>query len=538
MCSKSGADFGGRLIWCILVAAVVAWVMQEGAGRLTVSADAMRTLSPEGMPMLFRHLFALFCCVGNFAYECNNFAGTMAAVEIMLDPPRGDEVLLEQQQEEVLALAGEWANGTGLNCSMNGGSGGGGSDGDHTSLASAQTTLGDGSLAARQLINVLLGPLVVCLLLAGSTSRVSQVLSAIVAAMIACFAIALGGTGLPAHAASGIVPNIPIGGAELALSLMGTTSPPVNLMLGSSLAKEASAASMGQGIAIASALSGVISLLVLLVGAAVTHSPCGPSFQLRDVAKVLQRVMGDAGVWGFAIGLFGAGVSSAMTVPMGNVAALEELYDLRSRGGGGGGGDRSSGERLGCLRWRRRGRSIFLCAFICLALIPTLCDPPRPGHPRATIQIITVAQIVNGLLLPCVTCMLLFALNHAGVMSKAQPQSQRRNVAMVPCVAMTVYLAVVVLLKQSVGRMVDGGGGRGAHVAIMAAMPLTALITLGLCVAVQRARARVGSVHASGGRKLGADQGKAPARQGPHVEITLSEPLSEPTATSGVVLVE
>ena len=65
-----------------------------------------------------------------------------------------------------------------------------------------------------------------------------------------------------------------------------------------------------------------VSLLVQLVGTHVPpHPPCIP-FELRDVATVLQTVMGDVGFYGFGIGLFGAGISSAMTIPMGYVCPV------------------------------------------------------------------------------------------------------------------------------------------------------------------------------------------------------------------------
>ena len=40
MCSKAGADFKTALLWCVLVASVVAFVLQEGAGRLTLVGGA------------------------------------------------------------------------------------------------------------------------------------------------------------------------------------------------------------------------------------------------------------------------------------------------------------------------------------------------------------------------------------------------------------------------------------------------------------------------------------------------------------------
>ena len=159
--------------------------------------------------------------------------------------------------------------------------------------------------------------------------RVSLLLSAVVTLMILCFAGTLLGTGLPPGLLEGLVPRIPDGAAEVALALMGTTAIPVNLLMGSSIARDATLDSMRRGVGFASLLSGIISTLVLLVGAHVPpHPPCVP-FELRDVALILHGVMGDAGLVGFAIGLFGAGISSALTVPLGTVLTLEDLYELQ-----------------------------------------------------------------------------------------------------------------------------------------------------------------------------------------------------------------
>lgn len=85
MCSKAGADYKGVLIWCVLIAALIAWVMQEGTARLTIASgrslgDYIREQTQTSRRlMLARCFFAAFVVVGNFAYECNNFAGTSAS---------------------------------------------------------------------------------------------------------------------------------------------------------------------------------------------------------------------------------------------------------------------------------------------------------------------------------------------------------------------------------------------------------------------------------------------------------------------------
>lgn len=73
--------------------------------------------------------------------------------------------------------------------------------------------------------------------------------------------------------------------------------------------------------------------------------------------------------------------------------------------------------------------------------------------------------------------------------------------------AVTIYLASVVLLKQTVGRAVGEGG---AHVAIITAMPVAALQLVALLAHVRRVRRHSGLLPSKG--------------PGNMVEVTLSEP--------------
>ena len=92
------------------------------------------------------------------------------------------------------------------------------------------------------------------------------------------------------------------------------------------------------------------------------------------------------------------------------------------------------------------------------------------------------------MLLPCVTSMLLLALNHAHVMgSSPGPQPWHLNLLMVPCVGITITLASVVLLKQTLGRcFADPTDGK--HAAIVAAFPTAAFLLLMLLRQALRVR--------------------------------------------------
>ena len=131
----------------------------------------------------------------------------------------------------------------------------------------------------------------------------------------------------------------------------------------------------------------------------------------------------------------------------------------------------------------RRGRLYFRTAavglFLALALVPSMLRLP-------TIAIITTAQVTNGLLLPCVASMLLLSLNHTRIMGAAKPQAAALNALMIPCVGITIYLACVVLLKHSLGRLPFA---RDPTVPIAVAAPLAATLLLALTFVTASVRA-------------------------------------------------
>jgi len=507
MCSKAGADFQGQLIWCVCIAASIAWVLQEGTARLTITtgrtlAESVRHRTQSRRAASGRCIFAMLCVIGNFAYECNNFAGTSAfflsypsAARHIRSSPR---ISLSRVPVSAAVAAVDMLmtpstlllNLSAVDCSP--------SDVNRTvGVSTSEPVGGGGVLAVRQAINLLLLPLTMATLASGGTKGISLLLSAVVGLMIVCFATALGSSGVHVNVLAGLVPLIPEGGSELALAVVGTTAIPINLLLGSSIARSSTVAAMRRGVGLASSLSGFISVLVLLVGTLVPSRPPCVAFKLEDVSHVLEALVGPAGRVMFAMGLFGAGISSALTIPLGTTLALEELFGLRREEAakpvrGLAGADAAAdatadvttdaitdrpgvlSDLSGRLRWCRWGRHVFLATFLGLSLIPSLLQLP-------TISIIMTAQIVNGLLLPCVASALLLCLNDArSHMGSARPQPARLNALMFPCVGIALYLASVVLLKRLVTAQ--------ASTAMASAVPVAAvgLVLLASCVYVLR----------------------------------------------------
>ena len=91
-CSRAGAEFGLQLIWALVVAALIAFTLQEGTARLTiVSGQSLgQCLNAKYQHMTKVYNTAIICWLvagsvffGNMLYECNNFAGGVDAVMAM-----------------------------------------------------------------------------------------------------------------------------------------------------------------------------------------------------------------------------------------------------------------------------------------------------------------------------------------------------------------------------------------------------------------------------------------------------------------------
>merc|ERR1712106_853836 len=91
-CSRAGAEFGLNLIWALVVAALIAFTLQEGTARLTIvsgtSLGQCLKTKYQHMPKVYNT--AIICWlvagsvfIGNMLYECNNFAGGVDAVMAM-----------------------------------------------------------------------------------------------------------------------------------------------------------------------------------------------------------------------------------------------------------------------------------------------------------------------------------------------------------------------------------------------------------------------------------------------------------------------
>jgi Mn2+/Fe2+ NRAMP family transporter len=188
--------------------------------------------------------------------------------------------------------------------------------------------------------------------------------------------------------AGAFVPTLPTGAELTALGLVGTTIVPYNLFLHAAVVRERfegpdDLAQARWDLVLAIGLGGLVSAAVVVTASAGLGG--GAVASATDMATQLEPLLGSWARVAFAIGLAAAGVSSAITAPL---AAAYTVLDAREQG-------RDLRRPEARIVW---AGCVLLGGVIALAAV-------RP------VPLILFAQVVNGLILPLVTVVLLVAMN-------------------------------------------------------------------------------------------------------------------------------
>ena len=176
------------------------------------------------------------------------------------------------------------------------------------------------------------------------------------------------------------IPRFNANQLTLLLSVIGTTIVPYNLFLHSALVKSMSSVTDFKQIRmdtiISVSIGGLISLCIVMVAA---NSGLKSVESVSDLGISLSPIYGELSEYLISIGLFGAGLSSAITAPLAASYVVSECFDWKQR--------------------ENRSKYIFLFVLITGTIFSSLGLNP--------IVIIQLAQIFNGLLLPIIGLFLL-----------------------------------------------------------------------------------------------------------------------------------
>jgi len=355
--SLAGASHGVSLLWALLFSTVACIILQEGAARVAIVSN--QTIG-EAMSLTFgkrpwvKWLLGGAVIFGCAAYEAGNIVGAITGISLLFSGP-------------------SW------------------------------------------LFTLLVSGIAACVLWQGSADRVAKSLGVFVAIMgvsfvYACFYINISTTDI----LSGLfVPLVPSGELLLVVGLIGTTIVPYNLFLGSGLGKGRRLSEMRLGVAVAIGLGGVVSMAVLLSGTLASLP-----FSFENMGEVLENTIGLPGRYLFAIGLFAAGFTSAITAPLASAITAQSIWGN------------------GNAKWGFTGSNyrIIWGAVLLVGFVFGLLNL-RP------VPVILLAQAVNGVLLPVAACGLLLVLNNKGLM-KAETNGLAANLAGLSIVGITAFLGI------------------------------------------------------------------------------------------------
>lgn len=360
--ASAGARFEYALLWALLFSTIGCLVLQEASARVTVVsgrtlAQAIRQRFHGGATGVLVVLLVLGAIVlGCAAYEAGNILGSVAGASLRTSIP-----------PNVLTIA----------------------------------------------IGVMAG----LLLYFGTTAMVARLLGVVVALMGVVFLATAILVAPPVGQIIGgmFVPSLPHGSSLLVLGLIGTTVVPYNLFLGSGIATGQKLNDLRFGLCIAIVLGGLISMGVLVVGTAVTGT-----FDFAALADALAgRIGGWAGLF-FALGLFAAGLSSAITAPLAAAITARGLFSTP-------GND----------RWTERSpryRAVWFGVLATGVFFGLIDVRPIPA--------IILAQALNGVLLPFVAVFLLVVVNDRSLMGERGVNGLLPNLLMSFVVAVTIVLGV------------------------------------------------------------------------------------------------
>jgi Mn2+/Fe2+ NRAMP family transporter len=283
-------------------------------------------------------------------------------------------------------------------------------------------------------LTVRTGAAAALLLATGNTRWIARSLGALVALMGVAFLITAVrlGPDLFDLLSGLLIPRIPMGSTLLVLGLVGTTVVPYNLFLGSALARGSDLGEMRWGLGVAVMGGGAISLAVLVVGSAL-----GGGLEYEKLAAILDQRLGTGAGASFALGLFAAGFTSAITAPLAAALAARSLF--------GGAGE---------ARWAPnsvRFRGVWLVVLVA-GLAFGIADV-RP------VPVIILAQAFNGLLLPLVAVFLWLAMNDRQFLGDDGANSSFQNVVMGAVVLACIALGLrgLAAAAESAVRFIGGG---------------------------------------------------------------------------------
>ena len=369
LCTIAGVNFGYALLWAMVLSVVATIVLQEMSARLGIISQKglSEVIRTEIKNPFFKTLTILLILsaivIGNAAYEAGNISGSVLGLQAVFK-------------------------------------------------------------GSSSFFSILIGGIAFILLFIGNYKVLEKVLVALVLLMSLAFLITAIMTKPDIASVFGGIfnPKFPDNSVLIIIGLIGTTVVPYNLFLHASLVKEKWHKSTDlqharKDTIVAVVLGGIVSMCIIISAAAIQSSDISNA---ADLAKGLEPLFGSFSKYFLAIGLFAAGITSAITAP------LAAAYVA-----------------CGCLGWSSNLKSIqFRMVWMLILVLGVL----SASSGIKSIEIIKFAQVTNGILLPVIAGFLIWIMNKESVLGTHR-NTIKQNILGFIILGITIFLGVKSILK-------------------------------------------------------------------------------------------
>ncbi|WP_194775741.1 Nramp family divalent metal transporter [Pararhodonellum marinum] len=346
VCTVAGVNFGFDLLWALGLSILATIVLQEMAARIGLVtqkglAEAIKSqIHPPVLKLSALVLVLLAIVLGNAAYEAGNISGGALGLEVFLSSP--------------------------------------------------EFSIGQFKIKP---LNVLIGLLAFVLLMTGSIKSIEKFMLALVILMsLAFLSTAILTRPHLGLLFKGLVPKIDTSNILTIVALIGTTVVPYNLFLHASLvgqkwAKTSDLKYVRKDTLVSVILGGLISMAIVITAAVGSAEEVNSAI---DLAKGLELTLGGFAPYFLGIGLFAAGITSAITAPLAGALVVSGCFGL------------DTAIKSKAMRWAMGTILGLGLMFSSLGIKP--------------VQLITFAQLANGILLPLISTFLLWTVNQKGLL--------------------------------------------------------------------------------------------------------------------------
>lgn len=377
VCTLAGVNFGYALLWALLLSVFATVILQEMSARLgIISQKGLSEVLREELKHPVIRMFALVLIlsaivIGNAAYEAGNISGGILGLEAL--------------------------------------------------FGTAEISVGSQSL---NLWSVLIGILAFVLLFIGNYKLLERTFIGLVIVMSLAFIITaiITKPDITEILKGLVIPELSEESVLTVIALVGTMVVPYNLFLHASLVKEKWTSRSDLKYArkdtlLAVILGGIVSMCIVISASAIKDVEVSSA---ADLALGIVPLFGDLASYVMSIGLFAAGITSAITAP------LAAAYVAS-----------------GCLGWStnlksKRFRMVWLFILLLGVIFSSI------GF--KSIEIIKFAQVANGLLLPIIAGFLLWIMNRTSILGEHK-NTVLQNVFGFVILGITIFLGLKSILK-------------------------------------------------------------------------------------------